>query len=82
MGSSGGDVGQVGVGGHIQIGSGRQIAARGGITRDLPAKSVVAGTYALPLLLEQRFQVLRGKLPELSKRVVRHEEHLGRTGTE
>ncbi len=74
--------GQVGVGGHLQVGSFSQIAARGGITRDLPPKSVVAGTYALPLLLEQRFQVLRGKLPELFKRVDRLEEQLGRTGAE
>jgi UDP-3-O-[3-hydroxymyristoyl] glucosamine N-acyltransferase len=68
--------GQVGVAGHLNIGSFTQAGAQAGLNRDLPPKSVISGTYALPHLLEQKFQVLRGKLPELFKRVDRLEDQL------
>ncbi len=69
--------GQSGVGGHLRVGSFCQVGGQSGITRDLPPKSTVTGTYALPLLLEQKFQVLRGRLPELFKRVDQIEAQLG-----
>ncbi len=69
--------GQVGVAGHLKIGSFTQAGAQSGLNRDLPPKSTVFGTYALPLLLEQKFQVLRGQLPELFKRVDRLETRIG-----
>lgn len=65
--------GQVGVAGHLQIGSLTKVGAQAGLNRDLPPKSFVSGTYALPHLLEQKFQILRGQLPELFKRVDRLE---------
>jgi len=68
--------GQVGVAGHIEIGSFTQVGAQSGLSRSLPPKSVVNGTYALPLLLDQKFQVLRGRIPELFKRVDRLEAQL------
>ena len=69
--------GQVGVGGHLSIGSFTRAGAQSGLNRDLPPKSVVNGTYALPLLLDQKFQVLRGRIPELFKRVDRLETQIG-----
>jgi UDP-3-O-[3-hydroxymyristoyl] glucosamine N-acyltransferase len=69
--------GQVGVAGHLHIGDFTQVGAQSGLNRDLPPKSKVAGCYALPFLLEQKFQVLRGQLPELFKRVGQLEAHLG-----
>jgi UDP-3-O-[3-hydroxymyristoyl] glucosamine N-acyltransferase len=68
--------GQVGVAGHLDIGSFTQVGAQSGLARSLPAKSIVNGTNALPLLLDQKFQVLRGKIPELFKRVDRIEAQL------
>lgn len=73
--------GQVGLGGHLTIGSFTQVGAQSGLTRSLPPKSVVNGTYALPLLLDQKFQVLRGRIPELFKRVDRLEEQLRATSS-
>ncbi len=69
--------GQVGVAGHLTIGSFTQAGAQSGLNRDLPAKSVVNGTYALPLLLDQKVQVLRSRLPDLFKRVDQIEAQLG-----
>jgi UDP-3-O-[3-hydroxymyristoyl] glucosamine N-acyltransferase len=68
--------GQAGVAGHLDIGSFTQAGAQSGLARSLPPKSVVNGTNALPLLLDQKFQVLRGKIPELFKRVDRLEAQL------
>ena len=74
--------GQVGVAGHLDIGSFTQAGAQSGLNRSLPPKSVVNGTNALPLLLDQKFQVLRGKIPELFKRVDRLEAQLRSTPAE
>jgi len=74
--------GQVGVAGHLDIGSFTQVGAQSGLNRSLPPKSVVSGTNALPLLLDQKFQVLRGRIPELFKRVDRLEAQLRATPAE
>ncbi len=74
--------GQVGVAGHINIGSFTKVGAQSGLNRDLPPKSFVSGSYALPHLLEQKFQILRAQLPELFKRVDRLEDQLGRGAAE
>lgn len=68
--------GQVGVAGHLSIGSFTKVGGQAGVNRDLPAKSFVSGSYALPHLLEQKFQILRTQLPELFKRVDRLETAL------
>jgi UDP-3-O-[3-hydroxymyristoyl] glucosamine N-acyltransferase len=68
--------GQVGVAGHLSIGSFTKVGGQAGVNRDLPAKSFVSGSYALPHLLEQKFQILRTQLPELFRRVDRLESAL------
>lgn len=73
--------GQVGVAGHLHIGDFTLAGAQSGLNRDLPPKSKVSGCYALPHLLEQKFQLLRGQLPELFKRVGRLEAQLGLEAT-
>ena len=69
--------GQAGAAGHLKIGSFAKIGGRASIVRDLAPKSYVTGAYALPYLLEQKFQVLRGRIPELFKRVDRLEAQIG-----
>ena len=70
--------GQAGVVGHLHLGSYSQVGAQSGINQDLPPRSAVSGTYALPHLLEQKFQILRRRLPDLFRRVDRLEAQLGR----
>ncbi len=41
--------GQVGIAGHIEIGSGVQIAAMSGVNRSVPAGTVVGGAPAVPI---------------------------------
>jgi UDP-3-O-[3-hydroxymyristoyl] glucosamine N-acyltransferase len=72
--------GQVAVAGHLKIGSFSKIGGQSGVLRDLAPKSFVNGTYALPYLLEQKFQVLRPRIPELFRRVDRLEAQLGLPG--
>jgi UDP-3-O-[3-hydroxymyristoyl] glucosamine N-acyltransferase len=66
--------GQVGLAGHITIGAGAMIAAKSGVKEDVPAKTSLWGSPALPLLLEQKIVILRGRLPELFKRVAALEQ--------
>jgi UDP-3-O-[3-hydroxymyristoyl] glucosamine N-acyltransferase len=61
--------GQSGLAGHLTVGSGAMIAAQSGVKDDIPARTSVWGTPSLPLLLEQKLTILRGRLPELFKRV-------------
>jgi UDP-3-O-[3-hydroxymyristoyl] glucosamine N-acyltransferase len=68
--------GQVGSAGHITIGSFSKVGGQAGLSRDLPPKSSVSGTHAIPHLLEQKFQILRERLPELFRRVDRLEAEL------
>lgn len=41
--------GQVGVAGHLTIGTGSMIAARGGVMSDIPPKSIMGGSPAMPI---------------------------------
>jgi UDP-3-O-[3-hydroxymyristoyl] glucosamine N-acyltransferase len=61
--------GQVGLAGHLTVGSGAMIAAKSGVKDDIPPKTSVWGSPSLPILLEQKLVILRGRLPELFKRV-------------
>ncbi|HXN35119.1 MAG TPA: UDP-3-O-(3-hydroxymyristoyl)glucosamine N-acyltransferase [Opitutaceae bacterium] len=69
--------GQAGIAGHITIGTGAQIAAKSGVKDDIAPKSSVWGSPCLPLLLEQKIIILRGRLPELFKRVDALEKKAG-----
>jgi len=61
--------GQAGVAGHLTIGKGSKADGQTGINSDLEPGSFVKGSPCMPYNLEQRFNVLKKKLPELFKRV-------------
>ncbi|HEY8933158.1 MAG TPA: UDP-3-O-(3-hydroxymyristoyl)glucosamine N-acyltransferase [Rariglobus sp.] len=61
--------GQAGVAGHLTIGRGSKADGQTGINSDLEPGSFVKGSPCMPYNLEQRFNVLKKKLPELFKRV-------------
>lgn len=65
--------GQAGVAGHLTIGKGSKADGQTGINSDLAPGSFVKGSPCMPYNLEQRFNVLKKKLPELFKRVDRLE---------
>jgi UDP-3-O-[3-hydroxymyristoyl] glucosamine N-acyltransferase len=71
--------GQSGLAGHLTVGSGAMIAAQSGVKDDIPAKTSVWGSPSLPLLLEQKIIILRGRLPELFKRVDALEKAAGKS---
>lgn len=61
--------GQVGVAGHLKLMRGTQVGAQSGISRDSEPGAVLFGTPAIKYTDEQRFHILRQRLPELFKRV-------------
>lgn len=61
--------GQAGLVGHITIGEGSMIGGQSGVNHDLPPKSYVRGSPALPFQKAMRVEVLQRQLPELFKRV-------------
>ena len=61
--------GQAGVAGHLTIGKGSKADGQTGINSDLAPGSFVKGSPCMPYNLEQRFNVLKKKLPDLFKRV-------------
>lgn len=61
--------GQVGTVGHLRIGKGSTVAARGVVTSDIKAGSFVSGFPAKPHAEERRIMASMRKLPELLKRV-------------
>jgi len=61
--------GQAGVAGHLTIGKGSKADGQSGINSDLEPGSFVKGSPCMPYNLEQRFNVLKKKLPDLFKRV-------------
>lgn len=68
--------GQAGLAGHLTVGRGSKIDGQSGINTDLEPNSFVKGSPCLPYQLEQRFNVLKRKLPDLFKRVAALEEQL------
>jgi UDP-3-O-[3-hydroxymyristoyl] glucosamine N-acyltransferase len=69
--------GQAGLTGHLKIGAGAMIGAQSGVIHDLPAKSYVRDSPSMPYMVAQKVHVLKGRLPELFKRVAHLEELLG-----
>lgn len=68
--------GQSGSVGHLEIGPGSMVLARAGVTKDLPAKSVVSGFPAIP---HKEFAVVTAsvnRIPQLKKRVAELEARI------
>lgn len=61
--------GQAGIAGHLTIGKGSKADGQTGVNSDLAPGSFVKGSPCMPYNAEQRFNVLKKKLPELFKRV-------------
>lgn len=61
--------GQVGITGHIQIGDEVIIGAQSGISNDVPTKTVMFGTPAVPLMQRKRIDVSLRHLPEAMKKI-------------
>lgn len=70
--------GQAGVIGHVRIGHGAMIGARSGVTKSVPAETVVAGYPAMQHSLWKRIQAFIQRLPELARRTKALEERVGK----
>jgi UDP-3-O-[3-hydroxymyristoyl] glucosamine N-acyltransferase len=68
--------GQVAVRDHITIGDGAMAAATSGIAEDVPAKTIVSGTPALPHRQSLREQGALRDLPDLRNRVKQLQEQV------
>jgi len=71
--------GQVGLAGHIEVGDRATVTAQSGVTKDIPAKAVLAGRHAVPLRESLRLEALFRKLPELWERIRALEKKAGTT---
>jgi UDP-3-O-[3-hydroxymyristoyl] glucosamine N-acyltransferase len=72
--------GQVGTVGHIEIGTGSQVGAQSGLTKNVPPGQVMFGSPALPMK-EAKEQLGRlALLPKLFERVKRLEQKARETG--
>jgi len=68
--------GQVGIAGHLKVGDNVMIAAQSGVTKEVPDKSVLFGTPAMPIMQQKRMDVSVRKLPDLIKKVHQMEQEL------
>jgi UDP-3-O-[3-hydroxymyristoyl] glucosamine N-acyltransferase len=68
--------GQVGIAGHLEIGNYVTAAGQSGITNDVPDKSVLQGSPAMPISQSRRVHVIFRNLPELVDRVRKLEHDL------
>lgn len=66
--------GQVGVAGHVTIGSKAILSARTGVTKSIPGGQVYAGNPARPIREDLKFNALLRRLPKLIERVEALEE--------
>jgi UDP-3-O-[3-hydroxymyristoyl] glucosamine N-acyltransferase len=66
--------GQVGVGGHLTIGRGAVAVGQSGVTNSLAPRAMVAGYPAIDSREWRRASVIFRRLPELKRRLERHEE--------
>jgi UDP-3-O-[3-hydroxymyristoyl] glucosamine N-acyltransferase len=68
--------GQAGVVGHLTIGDFVRVGAQAGVTSDIPAKSEMLGSPAVPLSKARRNVVLHKQLPEIRETVRRLERQV------
>lgn len=68
--------GQVGIGGHVSIGPDVIIAAQSGVAKDIPAKSFLLGTPALPFERTSKIYAILPHLPEWRDRLHAIEKRL------
>lgn len=68
--------GQAGLVGHIHVGDQATVTAQSGISKDVPAKEVVAGRHAVPLRESLKIEALIRKLPEFFDRLKKIEKKL------
>ena len=61
--------GQAGITGHVTLGDDSIIGAQAGVTKSVPARSVVLGAPAKPVAEQKRLFALISKLPDLFKDV-------------
>ncbi len=66
----------MGVVGHLEIGDNTKVAAKAGISKDVPPNSIMAGMVGLPVREWRRAEVASRRLPELQKRVTFLEKKL------
>ncbi|MBU1675770.1 UDP-3-O-(3-hydroxymyristoyl)glucosamine N-acyltransferase, partial [bacterium] len=69
--------GQVGMGDHLSLGDGVKVAAKSGLTRDVPSGQTVFGYPAVEFRRGFKLVALTHRLPEFLKRLIRLEEILG-----
>lgn len=74
--------GQVGVVGHIEIGDGSIVAAKSGVSKNVPPKSVLWGSPALPMAEAKEVLACQRRLPKLFERVKRLEQAGGEKSAE
>ncbi len=70
--------GQAGLAGHIRIGKGAMVGAQSGVTKSVPAETVVSGYPAVPHSLWKRLSALVHRLPDLVRRTKDLEERVER----
>jgi UDP-3-O-[3-hydroxymyristoyl] glucosamine N-acyltransferase len=74
--------GQAGLVGHIRIGRGAMVGAQSGVTKSVPAQTVVTGYPAVQHGVWRRLQAMIQKLPLLFQRTRALEERVGRLETQ
>ena len=74
--------GQAGLAGHLEIGDGAIVGAQAGVTKDIPAKSFVIGSPAMPHLMAKKMIANMVTLPKLKEKVKRLEGTVATLGVE
>lgn len=70
--------GQAGLIGHVRIGKGAIVGARSGVSKSVPADTVVSGYPAVRHAFWKRLQAMVQKLPDLFHRTKELEERVGK----
>jgi len=61
--------GQSGLVGHIQVGDGARVAAKAGVSKDVPRQAIISGFVGLPHTRWKRMEAALRRLPRLEERV-------------